>query len=172
MNVMFLREVQLEILGVVLSLLRWTMLLREGSTCQLCSLLWLCVTTIARVVPSRTKCLLGVIGRVHHAAVILHRRLVLDTVLSDLLHCLWKIELVATSPMRWRAQLPWMSHERMSPIWGHSVHVLFLALHSPPWQACQVSTKMLIWRIGTMKTNRRSRAFLIAWLWSYKTTWQ
>jgi len=44
-----LREVQLEILGAVLSPLSWTMLLREESACQLCSLLWLCVTTIARV---------------------------------------------------------------------------------------------------------------------------
>ena len=38
-----LREVQLEILGAVLSLLSWTMLLREESACQLHSLLWLCL---------------------------------------------------------------------------------------------------------------------------------
>jgi len=44
-----LREVQLEILGAVLSLLRWTMLLREESACQLHSSLWLCCTTTARV---------------------------------------------------------------------------------------------------------------------------
>ena len=46
------------------------------------------VKTIARVVPSRTKRLLGVIGRVKYAAVILYRRLVLDTILRDLLHYL------------------------------------------------------------------------------------
>jgi len=87
-----MREVQLEILGVVLSLLKWTMLLREGSVRQLHGLLWLCVTTTARVVPSRTKRLLGVVGRAHHTAVILHRCLVLDTVLSNLLHCSWRIQ--------------------------------------------------------------------------------
>ena len=46
------------------------------------------VTTIARVVPSRTKRLLGIIERVKYAAVILHRRLVLDTILRDLLRYL------------------------------------------------------------------------------------
>jgi len=50
-----LREVQLEILGAVLSLLRWTMLLREDSACQLCSLSWLVVAMTARVKRSRTK---------------------------------------------------------------------------------------------------------------------
>jgi len=45
------------------------------------------VATIAHVVPSRTKRLLGVVGRVHLVAVIPHRRLVLDAILSDLLHC-------------------------------------------------------------------------------------
>jgi len=94
-----------------LSLLRWTMLLREESAHQLHSLLWLCVTTTARVVPSRTKRLPDVVGRVHCTAVIPHRRLVLDAVLSDLLHCLWRVGPVATRSMRWRAQLPWMSHD-------------------------------------------------------------
>jgi len=30
--------------------------------------------------------------------------------------------LVATSPMRWEAHLPWMSHGPVSPAWWHSVH--------------------------------------------------
>jgi len=80
------------------------------------------VTMIARVVPSRTKGLLGVVGRVKHAAVILHRRLVLDAILGDLLHYLWRVGLVATSPMRWEAYLLWMSHDPVSPVWGCSMH--------------------------------------------------
>jgi len=80
------------------------------------------VTTIARVVPSRTKRLLGVVGRVKYAAVILHRHLVLDTILRDLLHYLWRVGLVATSPIRWEAYLLWMSHDPVSPIWGCSMY--------------------------------------------------
>jgi len=80
------------------------------------------VTTIARVVPSRTKRLLGIIERVKYAAVILHRRLVLDTILRDLLRYLWRVGLVATSPIRWEAYLLWMSHDPVSPAWGYSMY--------------------------------------------------
>jgi len=45
------------------------------------------VTTIDRVVPSRKKRLIGIVGRVCLVAVIPCRRLVLDAILSDLLHC-------------------------------------------------------------------------------------
>jgi len=87
-----------------------------------------CLTTIARVVPSRTKCVLIVLWWLKCAATILHRRLVLETVFRDLLHYLWRIGLAATSPMHWRAHLPWMSHERMSPAWGCSVHAQLHAI--------------------------------------------
>jgi len=80
------------------------------------------VTTIARVVPSRTKRLLGVIGRVKYAAVILCRRLVLDAILKDLLHHLWRVGLLATSLIRWEAYLLWLSHDPVSPVWGYSIH--------------------------------------------------
>jgi len=79
------------------------------------------VTTIARVVSSRTKRLLGVVGRVKCAVVILHGRLVLDAILRDLLHYLWRVGLVATGPMRWEAYLLWMSHDPVSPAWWCSV---------------------------------------------------
>jgi len=46
---------------------------------------------------------------------------VLDTVLGDLLHCLWRVGLAATSPTRWEACLLWMTHDPVSPAWGHSV---------------------------------------------------
>jgi len=42
------------------------------------------VTTTARVVPSRTKRFLGIVGRLKCAAVVLHGRLVLDA------RCLWR----------------------------------------------------------------------------------
>jgi len=48
------------------------------------------VTTTARVVPSRTKRLPGVVGRAKCAAVVSHRRLVMGAVLRDLLRCLWR----------------------------------------------------------------------------------
>jgi len=92
---------------------------RRASCTECCPLGNDFVTMIARVVPSRTKRLLGVIGRAKHAAVILCRRLVLDTILRDLLHYLWRVGLVATSPMRWEACLlvnesrPYESHMRM-----------------------------------------------------------
>jgi len=80
------------------------------------------VATIACVVPSRTKRLPDAIGRAKHAAVVSHRRVVLDTILRDLLHCLWRVGLLAaTSPMRWEACLLWMSHNPVSPAWRHSV---------------------------------------------------
>ena len=72
------------------------------------------LTTIACVVPSRTKHLPDVIGRVKHAAIVLHRRLVLDAILRDLLCYLWRVGLAATSPMRWEAwwvTCPWVPHE-------------------------------------------------------------
>jgi len=80
-------------------------------------------TTIARVVPSRTKRLLDGIGRVKCAAVVPHRRLVLDAILRDLLHCLWRVGLAATSPTRREAHLLWMSHKSVSPAWGYSVQL-------------------------------------------------
>jgi len=84
------------------------------------------VTTIARVVPSRTKRLLDVVERAKCAAVISCRRLVLDTVLRDLLHCLWSVGPAATGPMRWEVCLLWMSLDPVSPAWGHSVCSQFL----------------------------------------------
>jgi len=56
-----------------------------------------CLLTIARVAPSRTKCVLSVLWRLKHAAVILHVCLVLDAVLRDLLHCLWRVGRIATT---------------------------------------------------------------------------
>jgi len=94
---------------------------RRASCMECCPLENDFIATIARVVPSRTKRLLGVIGRVKCAAVVSCRRLVLDTILRDLLHCLWRVGLVATSPMRWEACLLWMSRDHVSPVWGHSM---------------------------------------------------
>jgi len=126
-----LREVQLEILGVVLSLLSSTELLREESACQLCSLQWLCLQQQLRVKQSRTK---RVLNHMHccnglkDIAVATHRPasaddgyVVLDSILRDLLHNLWRVGLVATSPARWEACLLWMSHDPVSPAWGCSM---------------------------------------------------
>jgi len=52
--------------------------------------------------------------------------LVFDNVLRDLLHCLWRVGLVATSPTRWEACLLWMSHDPVIPAWGHSVNSQFV----------------------------------------------
>jgi len=92
--------------------------------------------TIAHVAPSTTKCLLGVMWRFKHAAVISHVRLVLDAILSNLLHCLWRTGLVATSHTRWEACLPWMSPGWMMPAWGHSVL-------SPLWGVASHKTQAL-----------------------------
>ena len=35
--------------------------------------------------------------------------------LSNVLHCMWRTGLVATSPTRWEAHLPWMNPRWMSP---------------------------------------------------------
>jgi len=94
---------------------------RRASCVECCPLGNDFVTTIARVVPSRTKRLLGVIGRAKCAAVVLCSRLVLDAILRDLLHCFWRVGLVATSPTRWESHLLWMSHDPVRPAWGHSV---------------------------------------------------
>jgi len=101
------------------------MLLHEESACQLYRMLssweWLCYND-SSCCPWRTKRLLSAIGRVKHAAVISCRRLVLDAILRDLLNYLWRVGLIATSPIRWEAHLLWMSHGAVSPAWGCSVH--------------------------------------------------
>jgi len=114
------------------------------------------VTTIARVVSSRTNRLRGVVGRAKHAAVILCRRLVLGANLRDLLHYLRRVGLVATSPTRWEAYLLWMSHDPVSPAWGHSAHGQIAgklgwirALHSPPWQGSIGEARCACGRLGT-----------------------
>jgi len=97
-----LREDQLEILGVVLSLLRWTMLLREESACQLCSLLWLYYTTIARVNKETEQNVFYCCNGLKDIAVTTCRPasaddgyVVVDSILSDLLYYLWRVGLVA-----------------------------------------------------------------------------
>jgi len=86
-----------------------------------------CLITIAR--------LLGVLWRLKYATVILCRRLALDALLRDLLHHLWRIGLVATSPIRWEACLPWMSPGWMSPLWGCSIlHPIWGIAQSSHWK--------------------------------------
>jgi len=123
-----LREVQLEILGVVLALLRWTMLLHEESACQLCGLLWLHCTTTARVNKETEQNVFCCYNGLKDTAVTTCRPasaddgcVVMDSILRDLLCCLWRVGLVATSPMRWEACLSWMSHDPVSPVWWCSV---------------------------------------------------
>jgi len=69
----------------------------------------------------QNKRVLSVLWQLKHAAVIPCRRSVLDAIIRDLLHCLWRIGLAATSPMHWEAYLLWMSPGWMSPVWGCSV---------------------------------------------------
>jgi len=94
---------------------------RRASCAECCLLGNDFVATTACVVPSRTKRLPGVIGRANHAAVVSHMRLVLDAILRDLLHCLWRVGLASTSQMHWEACLLWMNHNPMSPAWWHSM---------------------------------------------------
>jgi len=114
------------------------------------------VTMIARVAPSRTKRLPCVIGRAKHAAVVSCGRLVLDTVLGDLLHCLWRVCLAATGPTRWKACLLWMSHDPVSPAWGHSVHSQIVGKSG----CCIFKSKWLLSSQFCCATDGQFRAFL------------
>jgi len=98
-----LREVQLEILGAVLSLLRWTMLLCEESACELHSLSWLCYATMARVNKETEQNVFCCCNGLKDIAVTMCRPasaddgyVVVDSILRDLLCHLWWVGLVAT----------------------------------------------------------------------------
>jgi len=121
-----------------------------------------CLITIARVVPSRKRCLLGVLGQLKYAVVVSHRRLVLMT--CSLL--LWAMFFTACE---WQGQhqLFPCAEKRIFHEWVPDEWVLcedtpfytqFGALHSPHDNG-RNEFRNVCRRLGTMKTCGCSGAF-------------